>query len=44
MTGWKKKFNKVNPSNAESIYSPPKHKDAKIFENYLNPVMLAFIG
>ena len=22
----------------------PKHKDAKIFENHLNPVMLVFIG
>ena len=25
-------------------YFCPKYKDAKIFENYLNPVMLVFIG
>ena len=33
----------INPSNAEATFIP-KHKDAKIFENYLNPVMLVFIG
>ena len=33
-----------NPSNAEAIYFRPKHNDAKIFENHLNPVMLVFIG
>ena len=32
-----------NPSNA-SGYFCPKHKDEKIFENHLNPVMLVFIG
>ena len=25
-------------------YFCPKHKDSKIFENHLNPVMLVFIG
>ena len=33
----------LNPSNAEVPFVK-KHKDAKIFENYLNPVMLVFIG
>ena len=27
-----------------SGYFHPKHKGAKIFENHLNPAMLAFIG
>ena len=34
--------NLVNPSNAEVTFYP-KNKDAKIFENHLNPVMLVFI-
>ena len=33
----------LNPSDAEANI-PPKHKDAKIFENHSNPVMLVFIG
>ena len=32
----------INLSNAEATL--PKHKNAKIFENHLNPVMLVFIG
>ena len=32
----------INSSNAETTLSKPK--DAKIFENHLNPVMLVFIG
>ena len=32
---------KINPSHAETSH---KHKDANIFENHLNPAMLAFIG
>ena len=37
-------FNSImlNPSNAEATFVK-KHKDAKIFENHLNPVMLVFI-
>ena len=31
-----------NPSNAEATFIK-KHKDPKIFENHLNPVMLVFI-
>ena len=31
-----------NPSNAEATFVQ-KHKDAKIFEKHLNPVMLVFI-
>ena len=31
-----------NPSSAEANFHP-KHKDAKIFENHLDPVMLVFI-
>ena len=34
----------LKPSNAEAKYFSPKHKEAKIFENHLNPVMLVFIG
>ena len=30
----------LNPSNAEAL----KHKERKIFEKYLNPVMLVSIG
>ena len=33
----------INPSNAEATCIQ-KHKDANIFENHLNPVMLVFIG
>ena len=33
----------VKPSNAET-YFHPKHKDAKISENNLNPLMWVFIG
>ena len=33
----------INPSNAEAIFVQ-RRKDAKISENHLNPVMLAFIG
>ena len=33
----------LNPSNAEATFCP-KRKDAKLFENHLNPVMLVFIG
>ena len=33
----------LHPSNAEATICP-KHKDAKIFENLLNHVMLVFIG
>ena len=33
-----------NPSNAEATLIRPKHREAKIFENHLNPVMLVFIG
>ena len=36
-------FSSINPSNAKATYVQ-KHKDAKIFENRLNPVMLVFIG
>ena len=32
----------INPSNAEATFV--ESKDAKIFENYLNHVMLVFIG
>ena len=32
-----------NPSNALGFFRP-KHKNAKIFENHSNPVMLVFIG
>ena len=32
----------IPPFNAIG-YFLPKHKDAKIFENHLNPVMLVFI-
>ena len=32
-----------NQSDAKAT-SRQKHKDAKIFENHLNPVMLVFIG
>ena len=32
-----------NSSNAEATFFP-KHKDAKSFEKYLNPVILVFIG
>ena len=32
-----------NPSNAKDFFRP-NHKDAKIFENHLNFVMLVFIG
>ena len=32
-----------NPSNDKSYFCP-KHKDAKISENHLNPVMLVLIG
>ena len=32
-----------NPYAADG-YNRPKHKNAKIFENYLNPVLLVFIG
>ena len=31
------------PSNAEAIFILV-HKDEKLFENHLNPVMLVFIG
>ena len=38
----------VNPSNDEATLvqstRPGRMKDAKIFENNLNPVMLVFIG
>ena len=33
----------VNPYAADG-YNRPKHKNAKIFENHLNPVLLVFIG
>ena len=33
-----------NPFNAEATDSQPKYKNAKNFENRLNPVMLVFIG
>ena len=33
----------LNPY-ADGGYFRPKHKDATIFENHLNPVMLVFIG
>ena len=33
----------VNPCNAEATFEP-KHKDANIFENHLNTVMLVFMG
>ena len=29
----------INSSNAEALYFRPKHKDANIDENHLNPVM-----
>ena len=32
-----------NPFNAVVNFCP-KHKDANVFENHLNPVMLLFIG
>ena len=32
----------VNPLNPG--YFRPEHKDAKTFENHLNPAMLVFIG
>ena len=36
---------KVNPANLMlRLYFHPKHKDAKIFENHLNSVMLVSIG
>ena len=38
------RHDRVNPSNAEASCVDPKHKDTKIFENHLNPVMLVFIG
>ena len=31
----------LTPSNAEATFA---HKNAKIFENHLNPVMCVFIG
>ena len=31
-----------NLSNAKATFRP-KHKNAKIFENHLNPVMVVFI-
>ena len=34
----------INLFNAEATFFHPKHKNAKIFENQLNPVMLVFIG
>ena len=34
----------LNPSNAEATLIRPKHQNANIFENHLNPVMLVFIG
>ena len=34
--------NRVNPSNAETIFRP-KHKNAMTFENHLNPVMCVLI-
>ena len=37
-------LDEFNPSNAVSGYFRPKHKDAKIFEKHLRPVMLVFIG
>ena len=33
----------VKASNAEATYFHPKHKEEKISENHLNPVMLVFI-
>ena len=33
-----------NPFNVEVTTNCPKHKDAKIFENHVNPVKLVFIG
>ena len=35
--------NVFNASNADATFVH-NHKDAKIFENHLNPVMLVFIG
>ena len=34
----------IHPYSAEASLIHPKHKDAKIFENHLNPVILVFIG
>ena len=33
-----------NPSNSEATYICPKNKEAKIFENHQNTVLLVFIG
>ena len=33
-----------NPSNATLSFFRSKHKNAKIFENHLNHVMLVYIG
>ena len=33
----------INPSNTEANLRP-NYKDAKIFENHLNPVMLVLFG
>ena len=32
------------PMNAKAKFICAKHKDTKIFENHINPVMLVFIG
>ena len=37
-------FNGVTLPMMKLLYISPKHKDAEIFENHLNPVMLVFIG
>ena len=43
------RFQPLSGTNAHSpfpmrSYFRPKHKDAKYFENHLNPIMLVFIG
>ena len=34
----------INPSNAEATFVQSTIKEAKIFENHLNPALLVFIG
>ena len=38
------KHSRVNLSNAKVVFLHPKHKNAKISENHMNPVILVFIG
>ena len=39
-----KDFCMNNPSSAKATFGQSTYKNAKIFENHLNPVMLVFIG